>query len=144
MRLARLITRLDLGIFLVSCAVLLPELLLTRIFSVTMFYHLSFMVVSLAMLGFGASGALVTLFPRRFPAEKLLVQTAMGAALFALSSVLSVKMSFRFPITLEGSAANWERIGFIYLVSAIPFFFGGIVVSLILTHQSARANRLYF
>lgn len=42
---------LDVGVFLVSAGVLLFELLPTRIFSVTMYYHLSFMVVSLAMLG---------------------------------------------------------------------------------------------
>ena len=137
-------TSLDVGILLVSAAVLLVELLLTRIFSVTMFDHLSFLVVSLAMLGFGASGLLLTLSPQRFPEEKLFTQTAIAAALFAVSSVFAVKVSLRFPITLEVSAANWKRIGLIYGVNAVPFFFGGLVVSLILTHRAARANRMYF
>jgi hypothetical protein len=144
MRAARPVTSLEVGILLVSFAVLLVELLLTRIFSVTMFNHLSFLVVSLAMLGFGASGLLITLSPRRFPEEKLFTQTAIAAALFAASSVLAVKVSFRFPITLDVSATNWKRIGLIYGVSAVPFFFGGLVVSLILTHRAARANRMYF
>jgi hypothetical protein len=144
MRAARPVTSLDVGIFLISCAVLLVELLLTRIFSVTMFNHLSFLVVSLAMLGFGASGLLITLSPQRFPEAKLFTQTAIAAALFSVSSVLAVKVSFRFPIALEVSAMNWKRIGLIYGVSAIPFFFGGLVVSLVLTHRAARANRMYF
>ena len=38
------------GIFLISFSVILLELLLTRIFSVTMYHHLSFLSVSLAML----------------------------------------------------------------------------------------------
>jgi hypothetical protein len=140
----RPVTTLDLGIFLVSLAVLLTELLLTRIFSVTMFYHLSFMVVSLAMLGFGGSGLLVALKPRWFPEAKLFSQAALGAILFAAASVLAIKMSFRLPITLESSAENWRRIALVYLAAAAPFFFGGLVVSLILTHRSAHAHRLYF
>ena len=138
------ITRLDLAIFLVSFAVLLSELLLTRIFSVTMFYHLSFMVVSLAMLGFGASGLLVTLLPRRFPEEKLPGQAALSALLFGITSVVAVGICFQLRISLETSFANWARIGLTYVVCAVPFFFGGMTVSLILTHNARAANRLYF
>src|SRR5438128_8109584 len=94
-------TRLDAGIFLVSFAVLLTELLLTRIFSVTMFYHLSFMVVSLAMLGFGASGLLVSLRPEWFPEENLRLHGSLGAILFAVASVVAIGVSFQLPIPLE-------------------------------------------
>ena len=123
---------------------LLSELLLTRIFSVTMFYHLSFMVVSLAMLGFGASGLLVSLAPARFPPERLHAQAATAASLFAVTSVAAVGLSFRLPISLDTTAANWARIGATYLACALPFLFGGLAVSLILAHRAERANRLYF
>jgi hypothetical protein len=142
MRSARL-TSFDVGIFLLSFSVLLSELLLTRIFSVTMFYHLSFMVVSLAMLGFGASGLLVSLAPSRFPPERLEAQAAGAAALFAATSVAAVGICFRLPISLDASAANWARIGATYLVCAVPFLFGGLTVSLILAHRARQANRLY-
>jgi hypothetical protein len=138
------LSRFDAGIFLVSFAVLLTELLLTRIFSVTMFYHLSFMVVSLAMLGFGASGLAVNLLPRRFPEDKLPRQAAMAALAFAASSVAAIGLSFQLRISLEGTLGNWLRIGATYLACAVPFFFGGLVVSLVLTHRAAQANRLYF
>jgi spermidine synthase len=137
-------SHLDVGIFLLSFSVLLSELLLTRIFSVTMFYHLSFMVVSLAMLGFGASGLVVSLASRRFPPERLEAQAASAAVLFGVSSVVAVGLSFRLPISLDTSAANWARIGATYLVCAVPFLFGGLAVSLILAHRAEHANRLYF
>jgi hypothetical protein len=105
------ISRLDLAIFLISFAVLLTELLLTRIFSVTMFYHLSFMVVPLAMLGFGASGLLVTLLARRFLEENLPRQAALSALLFGLSSVVAVGICFQVCISLETSLANWVSSG---------------------------------
>src|SRR5215471_18579664 len=137
-------TTLDAGIFLVSFSVLLTELLLTRIFSVTMFYHLSFMVVSLAMLGFGASGLLVTMRPRWFPEDRFYRQISIGAVLFAVSAVAAGKVSFHYPISLESSTANWLRIGITYAACSVPFLFGGLVVSLILARRPAQANRLYF
>jgi spermidine synthase len=101
------------------------------------------MVVSLAMLGFGASGLWVSLAPRRFPPERLEAQAAAAAALFAVTSVAAVGLSFRLPISLDASARNWARIGATYLVCAIPFLFGGLTVSLILGHRARQANRLY-
>jgi hypothetical protein len=136
-------TSLDAGIFLVRFAVLLTELLLTRIFSVTMYYHLSFMVVSLAMLGFGASGLVVTLAPGRFPEAKLFSQAARGAILFGVTAVAATTISFVLPISLRLSPMNWLRISAVYLACAVPFFFGGLVVSLILTLRSAQASRCY-
>src|SRR5262249_3850562 len=100
------VTRFDAGIFLVSFAVLLTELLLTRIFSVTLFFHLSFMVVSLAMLGFGASGLAVNLAPHRFPEAALSRQAGKAAWLFALSSVAAIGISFQLRVSLESSLAN--------------------------------------
>ena len=137
-------TSFDAGILLISFAVLLVELLLTRIFSVTMFYHLSFMVVSLAMLGFGVSGLLVNLLPDRFSEERLRPQLVGCAILFALTAVVAVGVAFRLPISLDTSARNWLRIAAVYVLCAVPFLCGGLVVSLILTHRAAQANRLYF
>jgi SAM-dependent methyltransferase len=137
-------TRFDLGILLVSFAVLLVELLLTRIFSVTMFYHLSFMVVSLAMLGFGVSGLVVNLFPDRFSEGRLRPQLAASSVLFAVTAVLAVRVAFSLPISLDTSVRNWIRIATVYVLCAVPFLCGGLVVSLILTHRTAQANRLYF
>ena len=39
------------GLFLVALATMMYEILLTRIFSVTMWYHFAFMAISLAMFG---------------------------------------------------------------------------------------------
>ena len=82
------LSRLDAGIFLISFAFLLFELLLTRIFSVTMLHHLTFLTVSLAMMGLGASGMRVTLRALAFPPERL---AALGSALAVL-----IAMSFGF------------------------------------------------
>ncbi len=85
------------GLFLLSAATLVFEINLTRIFSVAQFYHFAFMVVSLALLGFGASGTFLTLFPRlkeRDPSRTLTL-LAWGFALTAIGSyVLTLYVPF--------------------------------------------------
>src|SRR5512139_648107 len=55
--------RLGWGLALLSVATLSFEITLTRLFSVAQFYHFAFMIVSIALLGFGASGTALSIFP---------------------------------------------------------------------------------
>src|SRR6267378_2705470 len=59
------------AVFLISASILMLELVLTRIFSVKLYYHYAFMVISLALLGSGASGVYIYLFPDFFKRERL-------------------------------------------------------------------------
>jgi hypothetical protein len=52
------------AIGIVACAVLLFEILITRILSVTLSYHFAFLAISLAMLGLAAPGVWLSLEPR--------------------------------------------------------------------------------
>jgi MFS family permease len=137
-------TQLDAGIFLVSFAVLLLELLLTRIFSVTLFYHLSFMVVSLAMLGFAAGGLAANFWSNRFREPALLGQLSLLSLFFALTTVVAVFVALRVSVSLDPTRGNLVRLAFIYLVCVIPFFLSGLVIALLMSHRAERANRLYF
>mgnify|MGYP006177718287 CR=1 FL=1 len=47
-----------------SAAALAYEVVLTRLFSIAHGYHFAFLAVSLALLGFGASGTLLAIAPR--------------------------------------------------------------------------------
>src|SRR6185437_13077905 len=58
-------SRTLLGVALVSGSLLMTELSLTRIFSVTMYYHFAFMAISIALFGLSASGVYVYLARRR-------------------------------------------------------------------------------
>ncbi|MEN8160756.1 MAG: hypothetical protein ABFS41_11855, partial [Myxococcota bacterium] len=52
-----------LGIGLCSVGVLMQEILLTRIFSLTIWYHLAYLTISTALLGFAAAGSLLARWP---------------------------------------------------------------------------------
>ena len=51
------------GIFVVAFATLLFELSLIRVLSFTIWHHFGYVVISTALLGFGASGTLLALRP---------------------------------------------------------------------------------
>ncbi len=132
------------AIFLVSLAILLVELLLTRIFSVVMFHHFSFLAVSLAMLGLGLGGLLVNLLPRVFRAdnvERLGPYLCIG---FAVTLIVAANVSFNTPIRLESTSDNWRRVLTIFALTACPLTLGGLVIAHILAFNSEHANRLYF
>ncbi len=78
-------TRRLAGVFCASCAVLLLELALTRIFSVVMWYHFASLAVAAALLGFAAGGVLVHLRPRWAP-EGERGERRQGAVLLAFAA----------------------------------------------------------
>ena len=57
-------SKYNFGIFFISFSTLLFELSLTRVFSVTLWYHFGFLIISTALLGFGVSGVLLSLWKK--------------------------------------------------------------------------------
>jgi len=134
-------SRLDVGIFLLSAAVLLVELLLTRIFSVAFYYHLSFLVVSLAMLGLGLGGVCVHFAPRlQARWERTCVALSLA---FSAVAVVAVGATFNARIDIELSS-GYARVVGLYALCTLPFVCAGAAIALLLAQHSARANRLYF
>jgi SAM-dependent methyltransferase len=134
-----------LGILLLSAATLLFEITLTRVFSVAQWYHFAFMVVSLALLGFGASGSFLSLFPRLL-IKKLNHILAVGAVLFSLSCLGSYFIVNSIPF--DSYCVAWDSRQLLYLVIyylslAIPFFFTGLVLGAALSKMPAQAGKLY-
>src|SRR6187200_2269827 len=75
------------GIFTVACAILAYQILITRFFSVMLFYHFAFAAISLAMLGLTAGAMSVHRHKARYAAERVDLEFGLHAAWFALSSV---------------------------------------------------------
>jgi hypothetical protein len=133
------------ALFLVSAGTLVFELVLTRIFSVSQFYHFSFLVISLALLGSGASGTLLSVAPGlvRHPVRGRLGWLATGCGVSILGSYLAANR-----IPFDSYAIAWDSRQWIYLSGqlfalAVPFLFSGLAVGLLLAADPARSNRTY-
>ena len=134
--------RIYLAIASFSCALLITEVTLTRIFSVTLMYHFAFLVLSIALFGLG-SGAIVhfvtDFFRRR--AESYLGWIALLAA---ASLPLCLGVVLRLPVSpYLWSGINVARLIGTICVCIIPFFFCGMFLSLLYTHRQELVSRLY-
>ena len=78
------------AVFLLSCSALLFQVAQTRLFSATLGYHLTFVAVSIALLGVGAGAAAATLVDRRSnaPSTSRLAAFASRVVLLADGAVV--------------------------------------------------------
>jgi hypothetical protein len=131
------------GLFLIALSTLTYEILLTRIFSVTMWYHFAFVAISIAMFGMTAGALVVYLLPRVFPAEGVKRQLAATSLAFAVLMVASFLTQISIPFLVHPSVVAAWAIAFTIFVIAVPFVVGGVCVSLVLTRFPDRVGRLY-
>ena len=131
------------GLFFVALATLMYEILLTRIFSVTMLYHFAFVALSLAMFGMTAGALVVYLLPRLFPPHAIRQRLALAALAFPIAVVFSFLTQLSIPFRVHPSIVAVYAIAFTYAVIAVPFVVSGIVVCLALTGFPSRVSRLY-
>jgi hypothetical protein len=131
------------GIAATSSALLMTELALTRIFSVTMFYHFAFLAISIALFGLSASGVYVYLrrktIARIEPSELL----SVGALLHAAATLVALAFLVRTSVGLNYSFENLVGMVMIYVVASLPFLTGGFVISLAFSRLTSRINDLY-
>jgi spermidine synthase len=136
---------LYLGVFTTSMAGLVLEIALTRMFSVSLWHHLAFMVISTALLGFGASGAFLSISNFAFQHELHRV-LALLSGLFSFSVLISLALMIRVP--LDPLAINEPR-HILYLLAyyalvLLPFFFAGLTLGTALSRMAGQIGSLYF
>lgn len=135
-----------LAVFLISFAVLAYEVLLVRLLSIVQWHHFAFMIISLAMLGFGASGTfvsilqkhLIPLFPWNF---------ACSSILFSFTAPLGFVLLQHMP--LNPLEILWDPsqplyLLLAYLMLALPFFFAANCIILLLFQYREKIHRIYW
>lgn len=138
-------------LLLISAAVLADEVVLVRAFSIGLWHHFAYMVISIALLGFGASGTVLAILGRRKTSP---VAQAVGSgwiAVFAVLFALTVSLAFALvqKIPFDPFLIVWDRrqllyLGCYYLVMFVPFFAAATVIGLTLITKFEESPRLYF
>lgn len=134
-----------LAVALVSAGSLAFEILLIRIFAIEQFYHFAYMVVGVAMLGFGASGTVFTLIrQRRFidPSPWFAVSTTLTAVAL-LGVPLLVGQVDVDPTRLAWDPGQWLRLAVVYLLLALPFGLGALAVLSAIAAEPDRPGTIY-
>jgi hypothetical protein len=139
------------GVLLVSMGALALEVVMTRIFSVTMWYHFAFLAISMALMGSAVAGVVLYFFPKLTEpdAARRWIGRAAAALAVAVPAIflLYLRVPFR-PVLMnrEGgfSPEQLLYLAFIYILLSIPFFLSGTVLALTLAAWPRDAGRIYW
>ncbi|MEW6068732.1 MAG: hypothetical protein AB1610_10640 [Nitrospirota bacterium] len=129
-------------VLLCSCSSLAYEIVLIRIFSISLWYHFAFMIISIAMLGIGASGTLLSLYPKLKNLSNIGIYSLLLGSCISVSYICSNQIPFD-PVKLSWSRMQILYIGIYYMVLSIPFFFAGLVVAAVFSSASKKAGLFY-
>lgn len=136
---------LPLSVALLSAAALAYELLLMRLFSEVWWHGFATTVISLALLGYGASGTVLALSQRSLLSRFSTAYRAgaLGFAAAAPAAFLLVQSVSFNPLDLAWSPVQWVRFAAVFLVLSVPFLFVGGCVGLALRRFGAEIPGLY-
>lgn len=143
-------SRREVVLFLISAAVLADEVVLVRAFSIGLWHHFAYMVISVALLGFGASGTLLAVLGRRKTSFGGQVGgagwLAASAVLFAVTFPVAFALMQKIPF--DPFLIVWDRrqllyLGCYYLIMFVPFFAAATVIGLALITKPGESPRLY-
>jgi spermidine synthase len=133
------------AIALISAAILAYEVLLARLFSIIQWYHFAYMVISIALLGYGASGTFVALVQGRLTSWAR-PAFALFAALFGVSAVGCFALAERLPF--NALEIVWDPHQLIlltglYALLTVPFFWGAACIGLAFACFDVPVGRIY-
>jgi hypothetical protein len=125
------------GVALTTLATLVMELSLTRVFSVVFYYHFAFLAISIALFGLGAGGVF------SYVVSGWRGGTFGKLGLLASLNSIVVVGSLVFLLSRRGEFGN-GTLAAVYFASALPFFFAGTIISLVINETIERVDRVYF
>lgn len=133
------------ALVLVSAGALTYEILLTRLFSIIQWHHFAYMMISLAMLGYGVCGTLLTLLRERL-LPRYDIAFTLCAASFGISAIGAFLLAQRLPFNpLVLSWDVWQPfyLLLLYLLLSVPLVFSAGCVGLTFIRYGAASHRIY-
>ena len=116
-----------------------------RIFAITQWSHFAYMIISIALLGFGASGTFIALFRTRLE-KRFLASYRLFSFLFPLAIILSYFLSQQNefnPFEIVWNSRQYWHLLEYYLVLFIPFFCAATCIGLTFTQYTDRIGLIY-
>src|SRR5499433_693974 len=126
------------AVAVMSCASLLLELALTRLFSVVLFYHFAFLAISVALLGLGAGGVFAHVRREWLQQWSISRLGSFLALTNALLIVVVLEVVLQSSISLKLTLNNFGKLTILYLTAALPFFITGLVFSVVFAREHER------
>ena len=140
------VRHLNAGILLISAVGLGYQVALMRIFSIAQWHHFAYMIISIAMLGFGASGTALALVRGRLRGREA-GWLRWSAVVLAASLMACYAASQRVPFEtfelVKEPVQLWYLLA-LYVILAAPFFMVSTCITLGFFLAPERVARVYF
>ncbi|MGZ3595603.1 MAG: hypothetical protein ACXWMV_09575, partial [Syntrophales bacterium] len=140
------IRRIQISVFLISAALISYQILLFKMFSIQYWYHFAYLIISIALLGFGASGTFIFLFRRTLKDHFTLILFSCSL-LFILSMWLNIYLNRMIafnPLMIVWDKSEILRLLYLSLSLFIPFFLGALCIGVSFVAASNYIHRIYF
>lgn len=138
-----------LSLGLISATALAYEILLMRLFSIIQWHHFAYMIISLALLGYGISGTLVSLLQTTLLKPKhrwFHITYPLFLFLFSLSSFgcffLAQSIPFNPEAIIWDTQQIWNLLG-IFLLLSTPFVLAASAICLVFIHYPEQIAKIY-
>ena len=131
------------GVFLTAFAILVFQIVQTRILSVVTWYYLAFFAIRIAMLGMTAGAVWVYLNQQRVTDATYARWLAATAHLMAVSMPASVLVQYSMITTPLPTLTSVVGMVVLIAVMTTPYVFGGITISLALTRSPFPVPLVY-
>ena len=135
-------------LFTSSLSVLAFEILLIRLFSISLSYHYAALIISISMIGL-VLGALLVRFTGSNPFRlSLSPHDFLGYLAFILSLSYPIVFLVLSTIPLDHHRMLWEHTQFLYLflfilACSVPFFVYGVIICIALSSWADEVPRVY-
>jgi len=131
-----------------SAALIAFQLALIQILSIVQWYHFAYMVISVALLGFGAAATVLSIFRKKMIARTdTLLPLLMITTGITISLVTNVSQFYFIRFDSYLLFAEYSQLGnllFTYFLFFIPFFFGALAIGLIFVKYVEDIGIIYF
>ena len=133
-------------ISIIALSTLFYELSLIRILDILWYPHFAYMVITLALLGFGISGVVTSVLAEQ---KKLFSNTTLVFLTIALAISYGGMFFFlnRFHVdfdTFSSVAYLGAKVLLVFSGLVLPFFIGGLILSILFTRHADKFGKLYF
>ena len=131
------------GVFLITFAVLVFQIVQTRILSVIAWYYLAFFAISVAMLGMTAGAVWVYLKRDRIDPAALSTWLSEMCLVTAVAMPASIMVQFSLITQFVPTASSVFSLVLLMAAMTTPYVFAGIAVSLALTRSPFPVSLVY-
>ena len=139
---SRILGRHYFAIFVLASATLSYQILITRFFSVMLYYHFAFGAISLAMLGLTRGAMQVYGKPDRYSPEQVGVEFARHASRFAITGVGAMIVFLCVPLVVQAEYVP-VALAIATFAFVMPFTESGVCITLLLTRLPYGGGWLY-